>query len=121
MRTVPVNESDGPLTDGCEPMRLISITVCLLCDESIGVDRSAFGAKVLRRIASGLSTPPDVPDSVPIAMQMTPEHLHNAPFAWRKSVTGLLRIVPPHKHFCQGVQCIFEFAVIGLAQRCFPR
>ena len=27
MRTVPVNQSPGPLLDGCEPMRLISIIV----------------------------------------------------------------------------------------------
>ena len=25
MRTVPVNQSAGPLLDGCEPLRLISI------------------------------------------------------------------------------------------------
>jgi hypothetical protein len=29
MRTVPVNQSEGPLLDGCEPMRLISIVASL--------------------------------------------------------------------------------------------
>jgi hypothetical protein len=30
MRTVPVNQSAGPLPDGCAPLRLISIVVLLL-------------------------------------------------------------------------------------------
>jgi hypothetical protein len=29
MRTAPVNHSAGPLPDGCEPLRLISISVLL--------------------------------------------------------------------------------------------
>ena len=31
MRTVPVNQSAGPLVDGCEPILLISIYATLLC------------------------------------------------------------------------------------------
>jgi hypothetical protein len=33
MRTVPVNQSSGPLTDGCEPILLISILTCWLWGE----------------------------------------------------------------------------------------
>src|ERR1019366_746400 len=34
---------------------------------------------------------------------------------------GLLRIARPHQHCRQGMQCAFEFVVIGLAQRRLPR
>src|SRR6267378_2924838 len=33
MRTVPVNQSSGPLTDGCEPILLISILTCWVWGE----------------------------------------------------------------------------------------
>jgi hypothetical protein len=32
MRTVPVNQSAGPLPEGCEPLRLISILIRSVCE-----------------------------------------------------------------------------------------
>ncbi len=45
MRTVPVNQSDGPLADGWVPMRLISISVIPRLTDLCG--------RVLRRLACG--------------------------------------------------------------------
>src|SRR5690349_13421252 len=35
MRTVPVNQSAGPLPDGCAPLRLISMAALLSCRPSV--------------------------------------------------------------------------------------
>src|SRR5205814_5352401 len=42
MRTVPVNQSDGPLPDGCEPTLLISILI-------LSKDRSSHGRSALQK------------------------------------------------------------------------
>src|ERR1035441_8158937 len=63
MRTSPVNQSDGPLTDGCEPMRLNYIIVFLLGDEILVWAGRPSARRLFRRVASGQSISPDVPDT----------------------------------------------------------
>src|SRR5271166_1384998 len=47
MRTVPVNHSAGPLPEGCEPLRLISIlNSCLLGDEASTCPRLITGRAI---------------------------------------------------------------------------
>jgi hypothetical protein len=47
MRTVPVNQSAGPLLDACEPTLLISIFIC-----SVWVDPASTGARRIADVAS---------------------------------------------------------------------
>ena len=52
MRTVPVNQSAGPLLDGCEPILLISILICCVWVK--------WASTCARRIAGVASTAPVV-------------------------------------------------------------